>query len=173
MFDPTIFENLKVAIENQVYDLDNITGQIQIINRIDRLEMAVMAREFALRFTLADDKEVSAEICLEASLQDLASEILEMPGENPGCTLRIRFYMQIENVDVQCKQIEEILMDIWQPEQPPIQTLSYVYGQEPESYLNTAEIKFNRKINEDQMGDISELLDYMVRSLSKLRTVQK
>ena len=34
MYDPTVFENLKVAFENQVYDLDTIEREIRIINRI-------------------------------------------------------------------------------------------------------------------------------------------
>ncbi|MEI0739291.1 hypothetical protein VQ056_26320 [Paenibacillus sp. JTLBN-2024] len=58
MFDPTIFENLKVALENQLYDLDNIDGLIRIIGRDDRLEMSVMSREFAIRFELAGRPEV-------------------------------------------------------------------------------------------------------------------
>ncbi|KHF34038.1 hypothetical protein CM49_03708 [Paenibacillus sp. P1XP2] len=78
MFDPTIFENLKVALENQLYDLDNIDGLIRIIGRDDRLEMSVMSREFAIRFELAGRPEVFAEIRLEASLADLSAEILEI-----------------------------------------------------------------------------------------------
>ena len=34
MYDPTIFENLKVAFENHVYDLDNIERKIDIKNRV-------------------------------------------------------------------------------------------------------------------------------------------
>ena len=35
MFDPTIFENLKVGIENAVYDLDNLDEIIRVTDRKD------------------------------------------------------------------------------------------------------------------------------------------
>ena len=44
MFDPTVFDNLKVAVENEFYDLDNLDRIIDITNRRDLLDMAVMSR---------------------------------------------------------------------------------------------------------------------------------
>lgn len=168
MFDPTVFDNLKVAIENQVYDLDNLTGQILVTNRTDRLELSVMSRLFALQFMLIKRNEATAEIRLESSLKDLAAEILEQPGETPACTLRLRFYMQIEDPSRQCREVEEIIQKIWQPEMPPTQTLSFDYGEDPIIYRNTIEVRFNRKIGEEQMDDIPELLDYMLQTLDEL-----
>ncbi|CAM4062396.1 hypothetical protein L1N85_09835 [Paenibacillus alkaliterrae] len=168
MFDPTVFENLKVAFENQLYDLDNLDREIDMINRVDRLEMAVMSREFRLRFTLADRQEVSAEIQLTASLKDLAAEILELQGETPACTLGIRFFMQMIDVHAQCAEIELILKRIWNPEIAPTQTISYVYGQDKPIYLNTIELGFNRKISEEQMDDIPELVQHMLQTLHEL-----
>ncbi|WP_042166882.1 hypothetical protein [Paenibacillus gorillae] len=173
MFDPTVFDNLKVAIENYAYDLDNLDSTIRITHRVDRLEMAIMSRLFALRFTLADSSDLSAELQLEASLKDLASELLAVEGENPACTLRLFFHMPIENVDRQCAQVEAIIQDIWQPEEPPVQTLSFAYGQQIPQYSNTIELAFQRKINEDQMEDIPELLEHMVKTLSALLTVSE
>ena len=62
MYDPTIFDNLKVAFENQVYDLDNLENEITITNRIDRMDFAVMGREFTIEFTLVDLPDVTVEI---------------------------------------------------------------------------------------------------------------
>ncbi len=169
MYDPTVYENLKVAFENTLYDLDNLDGVIQITNRMDRMEMSVMSREFAIQFALADHNEITAEIALEASLKDLAAEILELPGENPACTLRLRFYMQIENVETQCGQIDQILQQIWKPSTTQTQTLSYVYGQERAIYTDTIELKFQRKINEDQMEDIPEIVEYVIQTLTGLK----
>lgn len=168
MFDPTVFENLKVAFENQLYDLDTLDRKIDIINRVDRLEMAVMSREFALRFTLPDRKDLSAEIQIKASLKDLADEILELKGETPACTLRLLFFMQVSNVPEQCKQVEQILQRIWKPELAPKQTISYVYDVETPVYSNTIELSFNRKINEEQMDDIPELINHILQTLAEL-----
>lgn len=56
MFDPTVFDNLKVAMENAVYDLDNLDSRIDITQRIDRLEMSVMSREFGVQFRLRNSR---------------------------------------------------------------------------------------------------------------------
>lgn len=171
MFDPTVFDNIKVALENQIYDLDNLAGRIRITNRIDRLEMSIMSREFALQFQLLDQKNITAEIRLAASLKELATEILEIPGEMPGCNLTLRLYLHIEDVSEQCKRIQEILQSIWKPEETPTQTLSFVYGQERAVYLNIVEMRFKRKITEDQMGDIPDLIDHMLLTLIELGTI--
>lgn len=170
MFDPTVFDNIKVAFENQIYDLDNLAGRIQITNRIDRLEMSVMSREFALQFKLVNQQNVTAEIRLEASLKELAAEILEMPGETPGCSLILRLYLPIEDVSKQCKRVDEILQSIWNPEDTPTQTLSFIYGQQV-VYSNTVEMRFNRKITEDQMGDIPDLIEHVLQTLVELGTI--
>ncbi len=46
MYDPTIYDNLKVAFENHIYDLDNLEHKITIMNRMDRMDYAVLARDF-------------------------------------------------------------------------------------------------------------------------------
>ncbi|MGM7703457.1 hypothetical protein ACSVDE_17125 [Pseudalkalibacillus sp. Hm43] len=166
MFDPTIFDNLKVSIENYVYDLDNLAEEVTVTNREDLMEMATMSRSFVLQFVLADSPEVKAEIVLDASLKDLATEILEVKGEDPGCQLTVRFYKEIDSVEEQCAQIQEALDEIWDQGQPPVQTLSYVYGQN--EMMNKIEIKFNRKINEDQIEDIPNLVDHVIDSLDRL-----
>ncbi|TFE26973.1 hypothetical protein [Cohnella luojiensis] len=171
MFDPTVFDNIKVAFENQIYDLDNLSGQIRITNRIDRLEMSIMSREFALQFQLINQENVTAEIRLEASLKDLAAEILELQGEAPACTLILRFNLQIQEVSEQCKRVLEIMQRIWNPEEPPTQTLSFAYGQEITAYTNTVEMRFNRQINEDQMEDIPNLIEHVLQTLDELGAI--
>ena len=69
MYDPTIFENLKVAFENHVYDLDNIERKIDIKNRVDQMDLSIIARTFKIEFTLADQQDITAEIILDASLR--------------------------------------------------------------------------------------------------------
>ncbi|KIL37277.1 hypothetical protein SD71_00770 [Cohnella kolymensis] len=171
MFDPTVFENLKVAFENQLYDLDNLSGRIKIINRTDQLVMSNMSREFTLQFELADQSKVTGEIHLQASLEDLAVEILEIPGETPGCTLTLRFYLQVEDAQEQCPQVEEVLQAIWKQEHRPTQIISFVYGEEPAVYTDIVEMKFHRKVNEDQMGDIPDLIQHVLKTITELGSI--
>ena len=171
MYDPTIFDNLKVAFENQVYDLDNLENEITITNRIDRMDFSVMGREFTIEFTLVDLPDVTAEIVLEASLENTAAEIMELPGKNPGCSLVLRFYKRVHNVTKQCKEIDQALKEIWEADQKLTQTLSFMYEQDTSSYLDTVEVSFNHLINEEHMDEIEEFLEHVLESLEVLNEI--
>ncbi|MFS0577097.1 hypothetical protein AB1K83_15775 [Sporosarcina sp. 179-K 3D1 HS] len=168
MYDPTIFDNLKVAFENHVYDLDTIERKITITNRMDRMDFAILTREFAIQFTLVDSQEVVAEIGLQASLQDLAGEILEVSEGNIGCSLSLGFTKQVHDVAIQCEEIEQALYAIWENEIQVTQTLSHVYPQKTSSYVNTIEVKFKLKINEEHMGEIADFLDHVLKTVDVL-----
>ncbi|MDV2685741.1 hypothetical protein RYX56_15350 [Alkalihalophilus lindianensis] len=174
MYDPTIFENLKVAIENHIYDLDNLDQIIQIHNRVDRLEMAVMAREFALRFSLRERSKLQVEINLVASVKDLAAEILESDDQTIGCELKVKFFLEVEDVDRQCREIEETLTEIWKPEleQSIKQKLEFYYQEQGSSYHNTVIITFPTKINEEQMEQLPEFIDHVLVSLKQLQAIK-
>lgn len=168
MYDPTIYDNLKVAFENHIYDLDNLEQKISIMNRIDRMDYAILARDFMVEFALKGKQDVTAEIRLSASLKDLSNEILEVSGENPGCSLSLIFNKQIENIDMQCKQIEQALNKIWGNDVLLTQTLSYTYGGETSSCMNQIEVRFTHQINEEHMDDIEELIDHVLETLAVL-----
>ena len=175
MFDPTIFENLKVAFENRLYDLDNIEGSVTVTGRRDLLDLAVMSRELTLQFVLAGGDTgkgtAEAELVLGAPLSELAAEILETPGAVPGCGLLIRFRLWVSDPDRDCAEIGQIVHDVWEPQLPPVQTLSYTYGEERARWLDTVEVRFNRMVNEEQMEDIPELLGYAVHTLERLAAI--
>ena len=171
MYDPTIFENLKVAFENHIYDLDNIDHKITITNRIDRMDFSVLTRDFAIQFMLVNQPNVTAEIALEASVKELAGEILEMPGLNLGCSLVIRFSKQLQNVATQCKQIEQALNEIWENDIQLTQTLSFEFEQDAPSYRDMIEVKFEEKITEQHLGDIADFLNSVLEALDILNGI--
>ncbi|MCL6601423.1 MAG: hypothetical protein K6T94_00985 [Paenibacillus sp.] len=171
MFHPTVFDNVKYAFENQIYDLDNLDGVIEVTDRADLLDLALMSREFRISFRLKDSERVTAQIVLLSSIKDLGDEILEVPGTAPGCTLLLRFFMEVEDESGQCEDIQSTLYAIWGPDLQPIQTLSFIYEQERETCNNTIELKFKRQINEDQMDDIPDLLKHMIQSAEELETI--
>ncbi|MBY0119395.1 hypothetical protein NST33_23990 [Paenibacillus sp. FSL L8-0435] len=167
MFDPTVYDNLKVGFENYLYDMDNLDERIQITGRKDRLEMAVMSREFTLQFCLRDRPEVTGEVVLSSSLEELAAEILETPGANPGCRLELRFSMVVKEPEKQCPVIRPILQKSW-PEQRMCQNIRYIFDEQPIMYNVTAHVYFDRSVNEDQMGDIAELCEHMTNVMDQL-----
>lgn len=171
MFHPTVFDNIKVALENQIYDYDNLDGLLTVTDRYDRLDLALMSREFSLSFQLAGAVKVTTEVVLRSSVKDLSDEILETPGSKPGCHLLLRFYLDISDPSEECQAVEEILSAIWGPDLTPIQTLSFMYGTEDSVYSNRTELQFNRQITEDQMEDLPDLLKFLLQSAGELEEI--
>ncbi|OLS36335.1 hypothetical protein BTR22_12600 [Alkalihalophilus pseudofirmus] len=169
MYDPTIFENLKVAIENTVYDLDNIDQLIEVSGRKDLMDMAVMSRMLELSFYLKNQTQVEATIHLDAAIEDLAAEILEEEDQQSGCVLRVSFQLMVKDPDIKCMMINELLKDIWQPELAISQKVACHYPcEEGQAYENTVTILFPRKINEDQMEQLPEFIEHILISLERL-----
>ncbi|GFR38041.1 hypothetical protein PRECH8_13370 [Insulibacter thermoxylanivorax] len=170
MFHPTVYENLKVAFENYLYDLDNQEAVITITNREDILDMAVMSRQFTLQFALAGHEEPTAEVRLYSSVADLAAEILEEGDPSELCSLVIRFRYKVRDLK-RCKEAEVILINIWLPELPIRQVILYPYdtaSEKPDYYSVSADVRFNRRIGEGQIEDIPNLAEHMIRSLMEL-----
>jgi len=171
MFDPTVFENLKVAFENKIYDLDNLEQKISITNRLDRMDLSVLARDFALEFTLIGKPDVAVEIVLKASLKDLSDEILERTTLNLGCSLFVRFKKQIHTVPEQCEQIDKVLKKNWEDEIKIVQQISYIYQEESLTYLDKIEMEFLEKINEGHISDIDVFLKHILETLEELNHI--
>jgi len=171
MFHPTVFENLKVAFENRIYDLDSLDGLIDILNRADRMDFAVMKREFGIQIALLGQPDVTVELVLEASLQDLSDEILEKDNTSPGCTLRLQFKKLVHDVDKQCEGIERALAVIWEDDVEVVQTLSYSYGAKASIHMNTISVTFKPKLDEEHIPEIPDFLEHVLDSLKELNLI--
>lgn len=68
MFDPTIYENVKVVLEGELYDRD-LDGEITITNRSDLVDLATLSRTYVVAFE--ENSKVSSTINLHASLRVL------------------------------------------------------------------------------------------------------
>ncbi|BAU29688.1 hypothetical protein DFP93_10665 [Aneurinibacillus soli] len=172
MFDPTIYENMKVALEGAVYDLD-LAGAILVTARKDRVDLATMSREYRIEF---QDREArggekpAARMTLLASASDLAGEVLELaPIERLGCLLRVSFALYVDSL-AECEEIADMLVDVWGGRPEIRQSLSFVYDPEgaPIRYENTVTLDFGRKINEDNVEDLVSIVDHTVLSLRRL-----
>jgi hypothetical protein len=167
LFDPTIYDNIKVVLEGAVYDWD-LAGRIAIIDRSDRVDLAVLARSYSVRFTERDrDGVVSAEMELHAGTADLASEIMEIETMKPGCNLTVRFFSRVKDEEA-CRAIRTILEELWGTEYRITQTLSYVYDEPSRDYRNETAIDFGRKFGEEVIEDIPRLIENIMQSLSQL-----
>ncbi|WP_040225114.1 hypothetical protein [Bhargavaea cecembensis] len=172
MFDPTVFENLKVAFENRLYDLDNLDEIISITGRSDLMDFAVLGRSLSLRFIRTGQPDVEAEICLSAGAEELAGEILEKSVPDPGCTLAVRFFAKMERISTGCERIEAMLNRIWEEGIRVEQTLSFVYPQEEPVWLNRIEAKFHAKLGEENINELGPFIDSVLEAMDAIGQIR-
>ena len=172
LYDPTVFDNLKVALENQLYDLDTIEERIHIRGRRDVMDFAVMSREFALQFVLRELPETQAELVLLTSVQDLAGEIMEDSTVEPACSLRLQFIKKMKDSSAECRKIEEALESIWEMDIQVTQTIHYVYGAPDEDSRNTIDVEFRPRLTEENMNELPLFLEHVLETLFVLHALQ-
>jgi len=165
MFDPTVFDNLKVVIEGALYDLD-LEGQLLITDRQDQVEMAKMGRHYRITFKDKAIDEIQAYLNLKIDLDNLVTELQRLDEHKPGCHLEIGFVFKLESLDI-CPTIERVLTTIWGDEREIEQQISFQYGTNNQ-YTNNSKITFHRLIQEDNIDDILEMINYIIETIHQL-----
>jgi hypothetical protein len=171
MFDPTAFDNMKVVIEGALYDLD-LAGEIVIIDRNDIVNMAKMSRSFDVHFRNSSTQKVSvtAKLELQADLINLAAELLpnSMSQKQSGCTMKLQFFHEGITNEAQVQEIREIFIDIWGETRQINQSVTIT----PSKSLieNCISIEFDRLISEEQMDDLVEMIDFMLKTNEHLQS---
>jgi hypothetical protein len=173
LFDPTIFDNLKVVIEGEVYDLD-LSGNVQVLDRKDIVDLARMSRSYEISFRKAEHCVAlkGATLRIHSDLHSLSGELLNNSSTILGCTVEVLFSMEVDNPDVQCTLIENELVKIWGQKRGITQQISYVFG-ETKVFKNIISLSFNRKINEDQMDDLIEMVSFITVTLDRLNMISR
>lgn len=174
MFDPTIYDNIKIVLEGELYDRD-LSGELTISKRQDIINLADMSREFIIQFKSKNiNNDNYAEISLIASTEDLAKEILEIDSIiKPGAELIIKFFIAISHEEL-CKEFSQIINNVWEYRPRIIHKISYIYDPEnPYSKGMTDEIilKFDRKIDEDNIKDINSLISHTQKTLEGINLI--
>jgi len=176
MFDPTAFENMRVVMEGIFYDKD-LSGEISILDRNDLINTAKMSREFDLSFQLTSSSisQVTCRLTLKAQIENLAAELLPAKISNKlaGCMVTIEFLFGNEGKESLSLEVDRVLREIWDEKRTIKQIVSYdaLSPIQPAHY--TALILFDRIISEDQMDDLTEMIEYMMITLEKLECVMK
>lgn len=167
MFDPTIFDNLKVVVEGIVYDLD-LDGTISITNRNDLINLATMSREYSVSFRAYENSPLtSSTLKLEAHSKDLYGEILEEDELSEiGCTLTLIIKSPLGDLERTPMTIEEKLGALWEHRPTIHQCINFDWKKEKDFiYFNEISLVFDRKINEDQISDIPEMIKLLLKSM--------
>lgn len=175
MFDPTAFENMKVVMEGGFYDRD-LSGEIRIVDRNDTINSAKMCRRYDLTFTNPAEglAEIYCTFIMEAGLDNLAAELLPQRKTEmlAGCRISVNFNIKHQHDHKNSQEIREVLEQIWGRGRNIEQTVKY----SPENRQGLAEtetiITFNRLVQEEQIDDLNEMINYMTASMDSLRKIQ-
>ncbi|MCA1321154.1 hypothetical protein LC085_14630 [Bacillus tianshenii] len=163
MFDPTVFDNLKVIIEGAIYDLD-LDGELQVVNRRDLVDLATMSRQFSM--DIAVSAAMFGRIELSSNLENISGELLKRL-DRPGCSVTVSFYQEgkrssiiRENLEQWKKELQNIWGESWEME------LSYTESLDATERIKLcATIRFDRLFYEDNVDDLQELIPYMLSTL--------
>lgn len=170
MFDPTIYENVKVMLEGAVYDLD-LAGAIHVAGREDLADLAMLSRTYRITFHLKEPPgRYSATLELSSSLQMLAAEILEQSDGEAGCSIGISFsglHHSLAEAKEACAAAEAELGAVWGGRCQVEQFLTETYGS-PLDVRHTVRLSFGRTFTEAVAEDIPSLVDHTVLSLEHL-----
>ncbi|MYL63420.1 hypothetical protein GLW07_08615 [Bacillus hwajinpoensis] len=166
MFDPTIYENVKVVLEGELYDRD-LEGEISIVSREDLVDLASLSRKYLMKFTGNEDVYVTIE--LFADLANFSAEQLQLDQIEPGCEIKIYFDVLISDEE-DCAEIEEDIRSIWGYRPTIRQTVSFPYAENQQDISLSTQVllEFNRKINEDQISDLGDLIEYAIQTSNLL-----
>jgi hypothetical protein len=187
LFDPTVYDNLKVVLEGAVYDQD-LSGEIMVMDRSDQMDLARLRRQYRISYALADTTtgfkgpKPTASLHLTAEAADLAGEVLEsQPLHQIGCIISIEFtlgrvrWTDLSGPSNRIQKVFQLLHEVWGG-RPSIdlQVDSKVSSQDhdaddfsPSYFMLLAQLDFDRKVNEDQMDDLLVILDKTTETLKK------
>ncbi|HEU4962992.1 MAG TPA: hypothetical protein VFV52_03895 [Bacilli bacterium] len=195
MFDPTIFDNLKVVLEGALYELD-ADKRALVIGREDLVDLAGMSRAFRMRLRLPEGACV-AEVELTSGLLDFAAELqrLRLAEEAPGSRLQVSFRMPPDRVQA-LPAIAAHMTEVWGevaevrhervsvlPVEAEQEDVSVRAGSEANAEEELATnpfatgeyrvtLAFRGKIDEDNIHDIELLLDHVVSTLDTMEEVE-
>lgn len=171
MFDPTAFENIKVVLEGEIYDRD-LSGEIFVSDRNDWMNMAKLSRKYEISFKLSDSssESSSATLVLEAGAENLCAEVMGLDNARQlaGCHVHVCFTLLHEDEETVYQRIQNVLEAIWGVNRAIEQIPQNPVMKKRDIVQNEITVKFDRLVYEDQMEDLSELVEYMIFSLKSL-----
>ncbi|PLT34939.1 hypothetical protein [Bacillus sp. V5-8f] len=176
MFDPTAFENMKVVLEGAIYDKE-FNGETVVTNRMDNVNLSSLSRQYEIEIALSKENPIRASISLQASLENLASELLPgssiSSGSKAGCIVSVAFGLPFFVEQEKAASIIGSLEAIWGKERTITLTSSVEYSNKSvRSMFSRVAVSFGRLITEEQMDDLLTMVDYMADSLFMLESLE-
>ena len=159
MFDPTVFDNLKVVIEGYIYDMD-IDQQISVTDRSDIIDLAKMSRQYSISYQGLKDKRKTAKFLIEMPHHELSGELLQTIRK-PGCKVTLVF---LETQD--SKEYDEILYrklkKIWGENHPVSLFITKELTMTSLYYHHKYKVEFQTMFGEDDLEALLQIVDHSI-----------
>lgn len=167
MFDPTIFENIKVVLEGLLYEID-AEADIQITDRKDLIDLARMDRCAMLTFNRSSG-QTPATMIIKADTGVLSKEILGHPPDQLKIALKVDFHVSIKDPESDCEALTFILSKIFRNERIKIlQTIMQEYGPVRKKLYSHVSMRFLDGINEHSIDQLESLCEKILVALDKM-----
>lgn len=167
MFDPTVFDNLKVIVEGYIYDLD-LAKEISVINRNDMIDLSRMSRNYRITYSHVVKKNPSVSLKIEMDQKHLSGE-LQRTIDNPGCLIELSF-----NEETVGQDYDELLLKklkrMWGNEHLVNLFVTKEVTSTTNLFHHRYQIIFQSLFGEDDIENILQIVDY---SISLLRTMSR
>ncbi|WP_243290810.1 hypothetical protein [Bacillus sp. FJAT-47783] len=167
MFDPTAFDNLKTVLEGTIYDED-LYGEMEVVNREDFVNLAVMNRMFKLTFKKKKATNSQATMTLFMTSKELCREILEMSDE-PVCQVTVELETETSHL-FHIKTTVDKLQAIWKLEADVDVKVSFHPLHEKRHYLTKYTISLYNGLTEDDIEKLSNLYSLTKQSLNVMES---
>lgn len=176
MFDPTIYDNLKVVFEGALYDLDR-AGRILVTGRDDLVNLATMSRTFVMQVEKPENATCAAKLELSSTLVNFASELrrMRLADEVPGSMLTLTFELP-ERMVVHSPALDEHFQAVWAEVADVVHERLAPFEPNPEKRrleetpdgVYRITLYFKGKIDEDNIEDVVPLLEHFISSLETI-----
>ncbi|MBY6035738.1 hypothetical protein KUV80_03700 [Fictibacillus nanhaiensis] len=170
MYHPSVYDNLKVVLEGAVYDLD-FSGAVEIINRKDIVDLAVIERKYSIDFIVAGISEnFKGKLTLSTNLEKYATEKLQENPEAAGSMLAIHIETPVYEIETDCKQLQAILKKWTEGDLKGDiqQKLTYIYGESRNVFHNSISIQLQKPVSEEEPERFSLVLEQVIQSIKEM-----
>lgn len=167
MFDPTAFDNIKVVLEGALYDLD-LAGQICVIDRNDIVNVAKLSRQLEMTVKKNRDSKSSCTVVLRADISNLAAELHPKLQTEKEAGSHFKMVFSIPEQRSFNIRVLEVLQSVWGKDREYRCKITSDPLQEQSHNNIEIEIIFKRLIYEEQIEDLTVLVDVILQSLDKL-----
>jgi hypothetical protein len=170
VYHPSVYDNLKVVLEGAVYDLD-FSGAIEIVNRKDLVDLAVIERNYSIDFLVSGISEsFKGNLLLSTNLENYATEKLKDNPEAAGSKLSIHIETPVYEIETDCKQLQAILKK-WTEEDlkgDVQQKLTYIYGESRNVFHNTISIHLQKPFSEEEPERFALIMEQVITSMKEM-----